>query len=243
MSRLCARGAILAVTALVGIGTGISEAGTTAYTYDALGRVIAVTYPSGTADNFQYDSAGNRTQVVRATSAIVAPTVGNTSLTVAYNTAGSVALLPSGSYSSLAIASAPSHGAASISATTATYTPTSGYSGADSFTYTATGPGGTSAPATVSVTVQAPTSQPPVCSNATTNMNVPTSAGPVSVSITATSFFTGNCTDAAGYTLTLSSPTLPDNFTVSAHQTVTIPYTVSDGHGNTGSATVYFVRP
>jgi YD repeat-containing protein len=84
---------------------------------------------------------------------------------------------------------------------------------------------------------------PPVCSNATTNMNVPTNAGPVSVSVTSTTFFTGNCTDAAGYTLTLATPALPYNFTIAAHQTVPIPYTVSDGHGNTGGATVYFVRP
>lgn len=37
------------------------------------------------------------------------------------------------------------------------YTPTAGYSGADSFTYTATNASGTSAPATVSITVGAPT--------------------------------------------------------------------------------------
>jgi hypothetical protein len=99
--------------------------------------------------------------------------VGNASLTVNYNTAGSVGLSPSGVYSSLAVASGPSHGSASISGTTATYTPTSGYSGLDSFAYTATGPGGTSSPATVSVTVQP---NPIVTINVTSASNLRTLA-------------------------------------------------------------------
>ena len=85
-----------------------------------------------------------------------APTAGNDSLSTAYNTAGSVGLSPSGVYTSLALASNPAHGSASISGTTATYNPTPGYYGSDSFTYTATGPGGTSSPATVSVSVGLP---------------------------------------------------------------------------------------
>lgn len=62
-----------------------------------------------------------------------------------------------GVHTSLAVASPPAHGTVSVSGDVVTYTPASGYHGADSFTYTATGPGGTSAPATVSLTVTAPT--------------------------------------------------------------------------------------
>ncbi len=62
-----------------------------------------------------------------------------------------------GVHTSLAVASPPAHGTVSVSGDVVTYTPSSGYHGADSFTYTATGPGGTSAPATVSLTVTAPT--------------------------------------------------------------------------------------
>jgi hypothetical protein len=54
-----------------------------------------------------------------------------------------------------AIAKAPAHGKLSAIASTGavTYTPTAGFSGDDSFTYTATSTNGTSTPATVSITV------------------------------------------------------------------------------------------
>ncbi|WP_205910686.1 putative Ig domain-containing protein [Rhizobium sp. P44RR-XXIV] len=58
---------------------------------------------------------------------------------------------------SVAVASAAAHGTATASGTSISYTPASGYAGADSFTYTATNLDGTSAPATASITVSAPT--------------------------------------------------------------------------------------
>ena len=112
----------------------------------------AFTYTIQNGSGLQASSTVNMTVNLPA-----APTVGAVSLSVPFNTAGTVALSPSGVYSTLAVATAPAHGTASISGTTATYTPITGYSGADSFTYTAAGPGGTSAPATVSVTVQVQT--------------------------------------------------------------------------------------
>ncbi|CAM3374580.1 YD repeat-containing protein [Asticcacaulis taihuensis] len=45
-------------------GTSAS-AGNTTYQYDALGRVIKVTYPDSKQICYAYDSAGNRTQVNR----------------------------------------------------------------------------------------------------------------------------------------------------------------------------------
>ncbi len=62
-----------------------------------------------------------------------------------------------GTPTSVAVASPASHGTATASGTTITYTPTAGYTGPDSFTYTGTNSAGTSAPATVSITVSAPT--------------------------------------------------------------------------------------
>ena len=56
----------------------------------------------------------------------------------------------------LAISTPPAHGAVTMSGNTISYTPQTGYSGPDTFSYTASGPGGTSAPAAVSLTVAAP---------------------------------------------------------------------------------------
>ena len=69
----------------------------------------------------------------------------------------------SGAITSIVVITAPAHGTAVVSGLNVLYTPAANYFGSDSFTYAATGPGGTSAPATVSVTVAAlavPTSAP-----------------------------------------------------------------------------------
>jgi large repetitive protein len=84
-------------------------------------------------------------------------------VTIAYNSSGTaIDLSPSvsGVHTALAIATAPAHGTVTVSGDVVTYVPTPNYYGADSFTYTATGPGGTSAPATVRLTVATP--PPPV---------------------------------------------------------------------------------
>ena len=87
------------------------------------------------------------------------PVAGNVPLTTSYDApATPVALvLSGGAATSVAVATAPQHGTATVTGPlTISYQPTSGYAGPDSFTYTATGPGGTSAPATVTVTVGIP---------------------------------------------------------------------------------------
>ena len=113
------------------------------------------------SDSFTYTASGaggtsSPATVSVTVAAPAAPTVGNVNLTAGFDYQGSATLKPTGAYTSLAVASAPAHGSASISGTTATYTPTNNYYGSDSFTYTATGPAGTSNPATVSVTVPQP---------------------------------------------------------------------------------------
>ena len=131
----------------------VSISGTTA-TYTASGSNYG-------ADSFTYHAVGpGGNSPVRTVNVTIAnppaPTAGAVSTSAAYNTAKAIALAPSGVYTSLAVAAGPSHGTASISGTTATYTPTNGYYGPDSFTYIATGPGGTSSAATVSITVANP---------------------------------------------------------------------------------------
>ena len=99
------------------------------------------------------------------TGAPAAPTVSNKQLSVAYQTGGSVSIAPSGVYSSVTILTQPAHGQAGNTGnqTIADYIPAAGYYGADSFTYNATGPGGTSNTGTVYVTVPRP--PPPTVSN------------------------------------------------------------------------------
>jgi YD repeat-containing protein len=48
----------------LGFATG-SSAGTTAYAYDALNRLVKVTFPDGKQVCYAYDKAGNRTQITR----------------------------------------------------------------------------------------------------------------------------------------------------------------------------------
>lgn len=113
------------------------------------------------SDSFTYSGAGPGGASGVATITIniqlpPPPAANAATLTVPFQTAGSVNLSAGGVVSSFAIASSPTHGAVGLSNSTATYTPANGYWGPDSFTFTATGPGGASAPATVSITVQVP---------------------------------------------------------------------------------------
>ena len=58
----------VAASVLISSVFGSSQAwatGNVVYTYDALGRISSVTYPSGKTIAYAYDAAGNRTQVVR----------------------------------------------------------------------------------------------------------------------------------------------------------------------------------
>lgn len=86
------------------------------------------------------------------------PTAGDVSATVKANSADNPVTLKlgGGKTASVAVASPASHGTAIPSGMSITYTPNAGYSGPDSFTYTATNVSGTSATATVTITVSAP---------------------------------------------------------------------------------------
>jgi hypothetical protein len=200
------------------------------------------------ADSFTYNATGPGGTSASATVSLSvgtppAPTVSPVSASTAYNTAVGVGLSPSGAYSSLAVASGPAHGSASISGTTATYTPTAGYYGADSFTYTATGPGGTSAPASVSITV-ASNNQAPTCSNKTLNLGgIPNMGAGVAITINPVTYAPA-CTDPDGDALTLVSATgftnaafgsiSGPNLTISNIKAggTTFTFAVSDGQGH-----------
>ena len=107
---------------------------------------------TGTASNTATES------VTVNSTAISPPTANNGSIATNAGTAANGTLSATGTVSSFAIVSNPSHGTVSLTnATTGafTYTPASGFSGSDSFTFDASNSGGTSNVATESVTVNA----------------------------------------------------------------------------------------
>ncbi|WEK07703.1 MAG: putative Ig domain-containing protein [Candidatus Pseudomonas colombiensis] len=126
------------------------------------GTLSGIPTASGTFNFTVRATDANSATGARAYSVIISgipPVAGAVSVTVAANSsANPITLnLSGGAATSVAVSSAASHGSATASGTSITYTPTAGYSGADSFTYTASNGSGTSSPATISITVSAPT--------------------------------------------------------------------------------------
>ncbi|MDE2585304.1 MAG: autotransporter domain-containing protein, partial [Betaproteobacteria bacterium] len=130
-------------------------------TATASGTSITYTPTSGYvgSDSFTYTATNATGTSAPATVTVtvnpLVPVANGVSATVSFNTATAIPLnITGGTPSSVAVGTAPAHGTATVSGTSITYTPTTGYSGSDSFTYKAINAGGTSAPATVSITVK-----------------------------------------------------------------------------------------
>ncbi|MFO0112862.1 MAG: IPT/TIG domain-containing protein [Sphingomonadaceae bacterium] len=122
---------------------------------------IAVTTSAGSAtSNGAFTYTAPLAEPVVAEPVVAAPVVAaRAGVAVSYNSAGTAVDLSSsisGVSTGIAVATAPERGTASVAGNVITYTPNADTYGDDSFTYTATGPGGTSAPATVSLTVATP---------------------------------------------------------------------------------------
>ncbi|MBD9402357.1 autotransporter domain-containing protein [Comamonas sp. CMM02] len=165
---------------------------------------------------------------VPVSTAVIAVVPANSSLNpITLNISG-------GAATSVAVASAASHGTATASGTSISYTPAAGFSGVDSFTYTATNASGTSSPATVSITVSAPTLTitPTTLPNGTQStaysQTLTTSAGTAPYSYRITS---GNL--PAGLSLNTSSGVFSGTPTAGGAFNLTI--TVTDANGATGS--------
>lgn len=133
---------------------------------------LSITYKPASgyagADSFTYAASNGSTSSAPATVSVgVAPRANNVTsgFTVAYGSTGNVAPISvSGAYTAAAIAILPGNGNAGASGTAITYTPAPGYFGSDTFEYVASNAGATSAPATMSVTVNPP---PPPVANPT----------------------------------------------------------------------------
>lgn len=109
---------------------------------------IVVTAEDGTTKNYSVTVQRNEQT----------PVAGNVSTQVAANSHDNpiTLALSGGSATAVNLVTLPAHGTLVISGTSVTYTPLSGYSGSDSFTYTASNSAGTSASATVSLIITAP---------------------------------------------------------------------------------------
>ncbi|MFM4808404.1 putative Ig domain-containing protein [Aeromonas hydrophila] len=164
------------------------------------------------------------------------PVANAVSATVAANSSANPITLniTGGAASSVAVATAASHGTATASGTSITYTPTAGYAGSDNFTYTATNASGTSSPATVTITVSTPTlaitptTLPDGTQGTAYNQTVTATGGsaPYTYAITAGSL-------PAGLSLNTSSGVISG--TPSASGTFNLTLTATDANSATGS--------
>jgi len=127
------------------------------------GDVVTYTPEAGYSgtDSFTWAATGPGGTSAPATVSLTvavpaAPSIEDVAVNVPMNAATPIDLSDhvDGVHSSIAT-SAPSHGARAVSGDVVTYTPTTGYSGSDSVTWTATGPGGTSSTKTITITVAA----------------------------------------------------------------------------------------
>ncbi|HEY0230260.1 MAG TPA: Ig-like domain-containing protein, partial [Dokdonella sp.] len=149
---------------------------------------------------------------------------------------------PDGDRLGISTVTQPAHGSAAIAGGQVTYTPAAGYSGSDSFRYSASDGRGGSATAQVSVTVGARPDQPPLARDDNANVAFGQSA---SIDVLA------NDTDADGDTLAIVAVGIPlhGSATLSGHAIVyraapgysgsdRFTYTISDGRGGSASASV-----
>jgi Autotransporter beta-domain/Bacterial Ig-like domain (group 3)/Putative Ig domain/IPT/TIG domain len=155
---------------ITGTGFGAATAvnfGSTAAAFTVINTTtITATSPPGTGivDVTVVNSTGTSPTGAADRFSFAAPLVaGPKSVAAAYNSNGSTStaidlssVITGGPATGVTVTVAPGHGGTSVNGTTLTYTPTTGYYGSDSFSYTANGPGGTSNAAVVSITVAAP---------------------------------------------------------------------------------------
>ncbi|WP_312363646.1 putative Ig domain-containing protein [Ensifer sp.] len=215
----------MSIDVMTGVLSGTpSAAGSFAFTVvaaDAHGATGSATYTLDIAQGLQPPVAANVTATVNANS-LANPIT----LAITGDPAGSVA-----------VAQQASHGSAMATGTTITYTPTVGYSGPDSFTYTATNAAGTSSTATVTITVSAPTlalspaagSLPGGITGTAYSQTVTASLG------TAPYQFAASGSLPAGMSIDVMTGVLSG--TPSAAGSFAFTVVAADAHGATGSAT------
>ena len=228
----------------------VAHADNVTYTYDALGRLATATYVDGGVTYniaYSYDAAGNRTQVVNGGAVNGSPTAVADSISTTQNAAVTFDPRtndsdPAGDPLTISAKTNGAHGAVTINGgASLTYTPTTGYSGSDSFSYTIHDGRGGYGTANVSVTIGAVNSPPDAVNDSkTTAFNTALTFDPRT-----------NDTDANSNPLTITGKTNGSHGTVSFTGTSltytpttgysgsdSFTYTISDGQGGTDTATV-----
>jgi uncharacterized protein YhjY with autotransporter beta-barrel domain len=186
------------------------------------------------------NASGTGTQVVNfSISNFPLPNVGGLSVSTAFNTPTSINLATavSGNFNSVALASQPANGTATINGLVITYTPRAGFFGTDTFSYTATGPGGTTAPASITVTVGVP--PVPVITNASATARFNT-AVPIDVAANISGVFTSVtiATPPANGTATVSGTVITYKPNAGYFGADSFTYTVTGPGGTSAPATI-----
>ncbi|MDZ3832818.1 MAG: putative Ig domain-containing protein [Sphingopyxis sp.] len=158
---------------------------------------------------------------------VAPPTAANGNATVAYGSAANAISLTlgGGAATSVAVVAPASNGVATAAGTSISYTPTAGYAGPDSFTYTATNAGGTSSAATVTITVT-----PPTVDLAPASLAAPSYGAAYSATITASG-------GAAAYSYAVTAGALPSGLTLAGDGTLSGTTTATGPFGFTVTAT------
>jgi outer membrane protein OmpA-like peptidoglycan-associated protein len=151
---------------------------------------------------------------------------------------------PDGDTLSITAVTTPANGTAVASGTSVRYTPRAGFTGTDTFSYTASDGRGGTATATVTVTVTAPLNRAPVAVDDSVEIYANTYALVVPLA---------NDSDPDGDPLTITAVSQPVNggsVRINAGQTIlyipawtwwgveTLTYTISDGRGGTATANI-----
>ncbi|HUP29881.1 MAG TPA: putative Ig domain-containing protein, partial [Usitatibacter sp.] len=125
-------------------------------TFDALNQRIVGTPTRGgtyTVTLSVANTVGSTTFTLTINIGFEPASVADLAVDVVYETARAITLPITGDVTSVTIVTLPEHGLVSVQGNIATYTPAVGYSGDDSFTYTASNPAGTTAVATVRISI------------------------------------------------------------------------------------------
>ncbi|QNE48130.1 tandem-95 repeat protein [Glaciihabitans sp. INWT7] len=192
---------------------------------------------SGTA-SFAYTVADGAGKTSTATVTVtVLPVAANDSVTTNANTAVTVATLTgndAGAGLTVTAVSSPVNGTVALNGGSPVFTPTTGFSGAASYGYTATDASGKTTSASVAVTVLPTT----VADTATTNANTPVTSSSLAANDAGTGLTVTAVSSPVNGTVALNSGSPIFTPTTGFSGTASYGYTVTDAAGRAASSTV-----